>query len=293
MTETQNMQNTQQQQETQQQELETYINPEPLVFRVNLQKELGIVDAEISVYISAALIKEIAKRKVNFKNEGLEIVITHEEGYGEVARKIIELIKKAAIKKVVQSGKLDRVYSVTLHSSDIDFTEVDKLIEEITEKIKREEEEKRRKEEEKRRKEEEAMKMIKEIEEIIKQLPEEIVELWGVGHAYLYVGEKRVDLHFNLGECSYESIKQTYETLKNLNISELLNLRISALKEKIKELKESLEEKEKDIEMLKKIIRKLTSEEELEEKLEELEEEEESELTKEEIKYLLGSVFDC
>ena len=293
MTEMQNMQNTQQQQQATQQQQETYINPEPLVFRANLQKEIGIVDAEISVYLSANLIREIAKRKVKFENAGLRMVITHEEGYGEAARKIIDLIKNAAIKKVVQSGRLDRVYSVTLHSSDVDFTEVDKLIEEITEEINRKEEEKRRREEEKRRKEEEAVKMIKEIEEIIKQVPSELIEEYRKGHAYLYVGKERVYLHFDERECGYDSIKQTYETLKNIDVNELLNLRIKALKEKIKELKETLSKKGEEIEKLKNIIRKLTTQEELESKLEELEEEEESELTKEEVEYLLKNVFDC
>jgi len=135
---------------------------------------------------------------------------------------------------------------------------------------------------------EEKKKILEQIRQKINELREVIVEeedccVRLIDNSYIFFRES-YDL---------ENLKKTLEEISNLNVYKVLINAIEQLKEEINELEEENSNLSKENEMLKNIIRKLTSEEELKERLEELEEEESGELTKEEIKYLLGSVFDC
>jgi hypothetical protein len=277
MTEIQNMQNTQQQEQATQQQ--KYINRIKYTFEETIN---GVLGAEVQVYFTADLVKELNNRKIYFRYDtfGIEKIYSDNKQVNEY--EVERIIKEAAIKKAEQTGEQKEKYTVVLDVNDV-ITVIDEIIRKKEEEIKRREEEIKRREEEKR-------KMIEEIREIIKQIPSELVEFHNVDHAYVYFGEVRKYLHFS-EDCTYDDVKESYEKLKATSVSELINLRMLALKKQLKKLEKDLEEYMKEIETLKRIIRKLTDEEELESRLEELEEEKENELTTEEIKYLLNKVF--
>jgi len=276
MTQIQNMQNEQQQQAT-------YVNPQAMIMQVTLQKELGILQAQIKIHFTAALVKEIAKRKVEIKESkwyGLEFDTPI--GYSEVRSKLYDLIEEAAVKKIVQSNKLSDHYTVTLDVADIDFTEIDSLIQKIEEEKRiREEEERKRKEEEKRIREEK-LKIVEQIKQKVNELKQQQVVRSEYGDCVTLLNGTEIlyDIGYDL-----EILKKELEKANSIDAYKVL-------RDVVEELKNENKKLYGEINKLKNIIKKLTSAEELEEKLEELEEdEEEKELTKEEIEYILRNVY--
>jgi len=283
---TQNMQNEQQQQQQQ----ETYVNPQKYTITVETLSN-GVINATIEVQFTANLIKKLLEMHVYPRCDKERIRYFSADSY-DIERDVEEIIRNLAIKKALETNELKNYYKVILDVND--FVQAwEELIKQREEEKRRKEEERKRREEEARRREEEKKKMIEEIKEMLKKIPSELKDVRDYC-AWIIVGSEERKIYFDEKD-QYDKVKESYEFLKNVNINELLNLRLAALKEKIEKLEEKVREYEQQIETLQNIVRKLTNKEELERKLEELEEEEEEkerELTREEIEYLLEKVLE-
>jgi hypothetical protein len=201
----------------------------------SLQDKLGVVEAKIYVEFTTNLVRELAKRKIEFQILSNELYIRSNLSW-DYRDAITELLRKAAIEKIARETKnIDSIvteFRVKLDVSDVDFAEIDKLYNEELEK---------EKEREKRK------NLFAEVKAILKDLEEQgiVSDLQDLGD---YVKAEFIDgtrLDYSLRS----DLENAVKSLKNLNKEQILLRVIEKLRKEIKELeKERAELREKILE---------------------------------------------
>jgi hypothetical protein len=98
-------------------------------------QRLGVVEAEVRARFDVSLVKKIAEdfgKYVRIVDRlGEYDVLQLDDEYREVANEIDKAIRKAAIRKAAATGEAKKVYELTITADDVDFTGVERILEEI------------------------------------------------------------------------------------------------------------------------------------------------------------------
>ena len=104
-------------------------------FWTHTLQRLGVVNAEIRVRFDVSLVKLIAEKFGKYvrivDRLGEYDVLQLDDEFRDIANEIDKAIRKAAIRKAAATGEAKRVYELTITADDVDFTEAERILEEL------------------------------------------------------------------------------------------------------------------------------------------------------------------
>ena len=198
--------------------VEEFINDGTYEFETYELQSMGVVKARVRVKLGADFVrkfKEIvgdtAAIRVSYDNTMYFDTVRYFD------RKVIEeAIQRAAVEKILREGSVKKEYLVVLNENDVDFTEIGKEVE----KAKR------------------AYELIEEIAREKKRLEDaKVVQDYYWGGIILINGER-----YDVNAYSVEGLEKILETLRKIDVNELLRSTIETQRKKIEELEQRIRE---------------------------------------------------